>query len=274
MISLVAVLIVTGMWLLTYFLLRGRGIEVRGTFGDMFGSVNAIYSGLAFAGIIITIYLQSHELKLQRKELRDTRREFEIQNATLSKQQFENTFFQMISLFTNIVENSKYITPHFNVQGRDVFDKLLQKYNGIADDHIKNLNNAIGAVAIHNNPSKKKSRINIDKNDAVKFYDMLYFHHKNILAHYFRTLYHIVKLINTTQDIDKKFYISIIRSQLSSSEQILLFYNCLHTNGNLFFKPLVEEHVLLKNIDINMVINRKLKEEFADTAFKRALPTK
>lgn len=30
----------------------------RGTFGDLFGAVNALFSGLAFAGLIYTIVLQ------------------------------------------------------------------------------------------------------------------------------------------------------------------------------------------------------------------------
>jgi hypothetical protein len=47
----------------------------RGTFGDMFGAVNALFSGLAFAGVIYTILLQRHELALQRKELELTREE-------------------------------------------------------------------------------------------------------------------------------------------------------------------------------------------------------
>ena len=63
--------------------------EERGTFGDMFGAVNALFSGLAFAGLIITLLYQKEELKLQREELKQTRaelkgqkREFEIQNKT------------------------------------------------------------------------------------------------------------------------------------------------------------------------------------------------
>lgn len=47
----------------------------RGTFGDMFGAINTLFSGLAFAGIIIAIFLQSKELELQRKELELTRAE-------------------------------------------------------------------------------------------------------------------------------------------------------------------------------------------------------
>jgi len=39
------------------------------TFGDMFGAVNTLFSGLAFAGLIYAILLQRSELELQRKEL-------------------------------------------------------------------------------------------------------------------------------------------------------------------------------------------------------------
>jgi hypothetical protein len=52
-------------WALTWYLLKDQ--TGRGTFGDMFGSVNAIFSGLAFVGVIYAILLQSKELKLQRK---------------------------------------------------------------------------------------------------------------------------------------------------------------------------------------------------------------
>jgi uncharacterized protein HemX len=61
----------------------------RGTLGDMFGAVNALFSGLAFAGVIYAIYLQREELSLQRKELELTRRELkrsaEAQEETVDK---------------------------------------------------------------------------------------------------------------------------------------------------------------------------------------------
>ena len=47
----------------------------RGTFGDMFGAINSLFSALAFGGIIYTIYLQKSELSLQRQELVETRKE-------------------------------------------------------------------------------------------------------------------------------------------------------------------------------------------------------
>ena len=39
----------------------------RSNFGEMFGSVNTLFSGLAFAGVIYTILLQRHELESQRE---------------------------------------------------------------------------------------------------------------------------------------------------------------------------------------------------------------
>lgn len=52
-----------------------NGWEVRGQFGDMFGAVNAVFSGLAFAGVLLALYMQRKELSLQRKELKLTRDE-------------------------------------------------------------------------------------------------------------------------------------------------------------------------------------------------------
>lgn len=44
-------------------------IEKAGVFGDSFGLLTSLFSGLAFYGIIITILLQREELQLQRIEL-------------------------------------------------------------------------------------------------------------------------------------------------------------------------------------------------------------
>ena len=65
--------------------------NTRGTFGDQFGAVNALFSGLAFTGLIYTIILQRrdleiqrHDLKLQREEIAMNRKEMEEQSWTLT----------------------------------------------------------------------------------------------------------------------------------------------------------------------------------------------
>ena len=59
-------------WAIIHF---SAGLETAGQFGDTFGAVNALFSGLAFAGLIYTALLQRLELGLQRQELELTRKE-------------------------------------------------------------------------------------------------------------------------------------------------------------------------------------------------------
>jgi len=44
-------------------------LEARGQFGDQFGAVNALFSGLAFFGLIMALFLQSRDLRAQTKSL-------------------------------------------------------------------------------------------------------------------------------------------------------------------------------------------------------------
>lgn len=58
----------------------------RGQFGDTFGSINSLFTGFAFAGVIYTIILQRQELTLQREELRLQREEMAASRQELATQ--------------------------------------------------------------------------------------------------------------------------------------------------------------------------------------------
>ena len=70
----------------------------RGAFGDKFGFINSLFSGLALAGIIYSIFLQQRELSLQRKELMETKEEYKDQN-------FQTTFFNLIKTQNQIAND-------------------------------------------------------------------------------------------------------------------------------------------------------------------------
>lgn len=101
-----SIVFVIGLWTLNLIFLSPKEDEVvEGGYGDIFGAVNAIFSGFAFAGIIISLYLQRMDLKsqheqlsLNRDEVKNTNKEFKIQNDTLRVQQFENQYYKMIDL--------------------------------------------------------------------------------------------------------------------------------------------------------------------------------
>jgi hypothetical protein len=45
-----------------------------GAFGDSFGMLTSFFSGLAFAGVLLTLYIQGKELSLQRLEMAKSNR--------------------------------------------------------------------------------------------------------------------------------------------------------------------------------------------------------
>lgn len=211
-----------------------EGDNPQALFGDSFGAVNALISALAFAGVIITIYIQQKELRLQRKDLELQRKEFSIQNETLRLQRFENTFFNMLSLQQQIVNDLYFAEKKGGgdkvVKGREVFVYLFVNLHKDDDS---------GATSM-----KQKLQ-----NKGLKSYDNSYT--PTYFDHYFRHLYTIIKFVDNAEVLsdDKKYeYTSMVRATLSRYELIWLFYNGISSVGKEKFKPLIEKYSLLKNI--------------------------
>jgi hypothetical protein len=115
-----------------------------GISGDFFGFSNAVFSALAFSTIIVTLWMQKHELRqqrleldqtqdimslqinemeLQRQEMLQQRQEMQDQNESLRRQRFENTFFGMLELHNQVV--SGVASPVGGSSGRAAFSMFL-----------------------------------------------------------------------------------------------------------------------------------------------------
>lgn len=88
------------LWGVSIFILKNIFGDVRNEqaawFGDSFGGINSLFSGLAFAGIIYTILLQRKELQLQRQELKETRQE--LKRSADAQEKSEEAFKKQIQL--------------------------------------------------------------------------------------------------------------------------------------------------------------------------------
>jgi len=243
-----------GLWLVIIFVWAGSGFWLsekpeRGTFGDMFGAINALFSGLAFATLIYTTWLQREELALQREELASTREELagqkeqlEQQSGTFELQRFESTFFSLLEAHRQIVSSMDLVGDNNRVtKSRDCFKVWY-----------KRLKNIHAAYAFYQ-PEKDAALATVQD-----IYSRLYDELQSEVGHYFRTLYHIVKLVNESGVPNKQRYTSLARAQLSSYEQAFLFYNCLSTQGDKKFKPLVEKYALLENLPTELLLFPRL----------------
>ena len=220
-------------------------IETRGLFGDSWGGVNALVSALAFAGVIVTLYLQNRDLNLQREEMTRQRKEFAEENKTIKYQRFENLFYNMLNLQQKIVDGLRYehvvyedfknefgiLTKRHSVKrevvGRDVFRFLFEDVDfSYGPRPFRGYRRYLTALGV------KK----YDDTMIPTYFD-----------HYFRHLYKIVQFVDSQGfEFDEAYrYVSFLRGTLSRYELVWIYYNALYPDNHKF-KKLIEKYSLLK----------------------------
>jgi Putative phage abortive infection protein len=247
---IVALLVVTAAWMISWFVIQSQyttGTD-RGTFGDMFGAVNALFSGFAFAGLGYAIYLQRQELADTRKSLLDQKQDAKIQNDSLVRQSFENVFFQLLRQHSELIGTLSVKQKGQLEIGRRCFEEwfldLVRRYQIKSD-------NTLGSIEI-----VKQVLQEIDP--ALE----------QSTGHYFRSLCGILRFADQSGLPSKETYIQLVRNQLSTFEVSILFYRCAISDDYADLKMLVERYALLRHINASCFITRiEHKELFAPAAY-------
>lgn len=95
-IILVGVIVVLIWLFFGWIYLMDVPLSQAGKFGDKFGAVNALFSGLAFTALFYTILLQRRQIKEQGEALRKTQVLALGQASALKTQQFESAFYSLL----------------------------------------------------------------------------------------------------------------------------------------------------------------------------------
>ena len=112
------IVLVLAIWILSTILII-FGLDNwsdRGTFGDLFGAVNALFSGLAFAGLIYTIVLQKKDLELQRSEIALNRAE--LKKTAKAQQNSEKALIEQVEQMkvASKLNALKTLIDYYNLQ--------------------------------------------------------------------------------------------------------------------------------------------------------------
>lgn len=265
-----------------------------GTFGDSFGALNTLFSGFAFAGIIISIFLQSKELTETRKEIKAQKEEFEKQTAVFNKQTFENTFFQMLQQHNELIKSITNESNGETLNGRAAIEKYCDSL-----EKIVNINKLGGISHLEmiklSKPTQKERNVivseieeykakyadedededeDVEKNDACSIYTNFHNYDAPQLRIYFMSIYQILKYVRDKEEAKEikngKFYTNILRAQLLNSELKLLFFNCLSEKlGAKKFRPLVERYAFFEHLSprSNNLITENLVLSYNKEAF-------
>ncbi|MCX6073233.1 MAG: hypothetical protein NTY39_02805 [Campylobacterales bacterium] len=207
-------------------------LQSFGVFGDSFNVLTSLFTGLAFAGVIISVILQTQELK----EARD---EFRGQKEALENQEFDNKFFQMLNLLNNITERLTLDREGVIFKGKDIFLPLKD------DFHQKIYNSYEQDVNSHTLKEDKFSYFKDEFDDFNNTFDTTF-------KYYFINLYQILKYIDTysgSKDTAKE-YTNMLRAQLTKNELILLAYNAIGVQNftTKQYQQLVERYSFFEHL--------------------------
>ena len=129
--------------------------ERFGTYGDAYGSLNTLFSGFAFAILIISLFMQRQELKEQRKELAAQREEIsksneiaeaqrkitEQQSSLINQQLLDSKIQAFYQLFFKYLEekNRKLESLQFKDQSTIISQRLLKRFRTSFERHFKEI---------------------------------------------------------------------------------------------------------------------------------------
>lgn len=283
-----------------------------GNFGDFIGG----FLG-TFLTIIATIYVYK-TYHSQKKELKSQKKELQLQKQLIAQQQFESTFFNMLNVHRELKKDFKINSKdtifddlellNIYIVGVKTFEKISEEYRKIYNEleSLISLQMRISSEILGNptilsdltedfsNPrplmladridsvwSENNNTVETHKAKILFTYNLLYINYQNILSHYCRNVYHILKFIRKTEaeDIyikgDKtlhyKQYANILQSQLNINEHFILFYNFIYFSENdeendiYFPMNLVNHYNFLENIGINNLILSNHKKQYTFT---------
>lgn len=197
-----------------------------GQIGDTIGGIMGPFVAIAAAILtFLAFWIQYKANEQQRKDI--------------ALERFESNLFELIHIQQDITNNLIFMQEETtnHIKGRDVFQFFYENYNfGMDEQYDKQTPIIVGVKTLMEHQ-------NVDKYTDLK--------ELGCLDHYFRHLYRVIKYIDDSKVIDDKQkcgYTSLVRASLSQYELIMLFYNCLSSNGAKKFKPLIEKYAIFNNI--------------------------
>jgi hypothetical protein len=242
------------------------GDFVGGFLGTFLTIIATIYIYRTFNAQKKSIEIQEEQLSNQKEELQSQKEELILQRKLIAQQQFETTFFNMLNVHrelkkglnlniskrisnyeptrieyrpdfigANYIERQKDTIPISDFIGLEVFNFIHKDFNQLYNYYIN-----LSSILVFGQPADIKILSESIKNELInsanlgeieiinKIFWIIFYNYRNILSHYFRNVYHILKFIRENEiqnNLSYQKYADIFQSQLNEDEQFLLFYN-------------------------------------------------
>lgn len=260
-----AVFLVVVLWLLSYLLITeysGEGVTFlgdRGTFGDMFGAVNSLFSGLAFATLIYTVLQQRAELQATREEMKQQSREWVKQNEVLSRQAFEGSFFQMLNMLDDAARSA--FVRHDRIlgggsdgkhEGDSAFQLIFQEFSEV-------LGFIQASVECQHLPHLTVVRDTVT--EIMRKHEDGFFRYLDALAN-------IAAFVVQSSPEGTKLYSRLMRSQMSNEQLCFVFYVCMSLDAHEDLRRNLDRLNFFESVPATLYIHPSHPEIYFDAEVK------
>lgn len=233
-------------------------IEKAGQFGDSFGVLNSLFSGLAFIALIITIYLQQQDMRDSKKEVQ--------------KQNFENKFFKLITLHNESKTkfNWKIYKDKDNINNYFGDSALFHFYNKFKEQKTfeQYLKSDVEVINNQNEKKIKENRNKYEKHLRKYLQIALNSNYNGLNLSFLENIYYCLELIKRNEKIldeDKYSHIDILLSQIGEYELLIIFYYTLAFKKEK--KSLLEEYHFFKTINKKLLYDTSEEDLYEKKIF-------
>lgn len=262
----IVIFIVCGNWSFSFILNEEKIAQFGDFIGGVIGTLLALAASLLY---YIALKEQQNDVKINQRsldkqiaefgkqveELELAREVYTEQHKTMTDQynvtllqQFENNFFSYFNIYLKV---------------KDQLDKQSSKI-----DYFSDAFRCLSSMVKY--PDLQGKTANEAYEYTKKQYSLFFIKNREAFSHYFRTMYRLVTIVTSSDvlklDSDKMKYIKIIRSQLTETELLLIYYD-IHSSYSGKARQVFYEYNILKHLPPLSKIEIKNKYRITESAY-------
>lgn len=198
------------------------GFTEFGALGDAFGTLNSLFTGLGFAGVVVTLFVQQKQIKSQEDENAQQDIRYQID-------QYENTLHRYLSLYSQVLSEVSQQDQSGRFEGRDALTNSVQKIQlSIKENsttfYPKGIRDRISSCNLQGEDKAIINMIQFEHHKCIK--NNLYWQGRLIqTAHLL--FKHLEERVPSDYDVSRAR--ELVMSQLTYFECQYFFFACLST---------------------------------------------
>jgi hypothetical protein len=230
------------MWYVVTKIKEDGALSELGSFGDSFGVINSLFSGLGFAGLLITLVFQQRQIRNQKNEFLQQHMKGEIL-------QYEETLHKLITLYQKTMQEVKIAYEGENITGRDAIQKSLNVLmNKMKEENIEKIPLVIQQIY-------KNEKAN---SDEIELIDWFYYKHIICIQQHLRRQWRLTETLKLMlrhlekfkpEGIDNEQYRDLVFSQLTYIEYTYFFLTALAGKDNVELRELLSTSGMLRKFN-------------------------